>query len=77
MDYYTTIAADSFLLKKVKQGKKELVIKEQTVMVGQSGFCQKKLENFISYEQAYHQLIADLNCSAGTQHEHCIKRNSR
>ncbi len=60
LDYYTTIAADSFLLKKVKQGKKELVIKEQTVMVGQSAFAKRNLENFISYEQAYHQLIADL-----------------
>ena len=29
-------------------------------MVGQSVFAERKLEDFLSYEEAYHQLIADI-----------------
>jgi sugar (pentulose or hexulose) kinase len=58
-DYYATINADTSLLKRTKQGKKELIIKE-SAMVGQSAFAKRKLDSFGSYEEAYHQLIADI-----------------
>ena len=34
--------------------------KEKTAMTGQSVFSQRKLSEFSFYEQAYHQLIADI-----------------
>jgi sugar (pentulose or hexulose) kinase len=59
-DYYTTVAADTALLQKLKEGKKELVKREQSAMVGQSAFAKRDLKKFASYEKAYHQLIADI-----------------
>jgi sugar (pentulose or hexulose) kinase len=59
-DHYTVVAVDKELLRKQKQGKKELEKKEQTAMVGQSAFAKRNLQDFKSYEDAYHQLIADL-----------------
>jgi sugar (pentulose or hexulose) kinase len=58
--YYTTITADVSLLQKLKEGKNELVKKEQGAMVGQSAFAKRDLKKFTSYEKAYHQLIADI-----------------
>jgi sugar (pentulose or hexulose) kinase len=60
LEYYTKILPDMSLLKKSKQAKKELIMKEQSAMVGQSAFAKRKLESFASYEEAYHQLIADI-----------------
>jgi sugar (pentulose or hexulose) kinase len=59
-DHYTTMTADMTLLQKMKQGKKDLIKIGQTAMVGQSAFAKRKLKEFVSYEEAYHQLIADI-----------------
>jgi sugar (pentulose or hexulose) kinase len=60
LDYYTTVAADSELIRKTKQGKEQLQKKDQSAMVAQSAFGKRNLKDFASYEEAYHQLIADI-----------------
>lgn len=60
LNFYTTVSAESSLLKKVKPARKDLVLKEENAMIGQSAFSKRKLDEFTSYEEAYHQLIADI-----------------
>ncbi len=60
LDYYTTVSADAELLRKTKQSTEKLHKNEQSVMVGQSAFAKRDLTDFKHYEEAYHQLIADI-----------------
>ncbi len=60
LDYYSTVTADTELLQKTKQGKEKLRKNDQTAMVSQSAFAKRDLKDFKSYEEAYHQLIADI-----------------
>ena len=59
-DYYTTVSADAELLRKTKQSTEQLQKNERGVMGGQSAFAKRDLKDFKTYEEAYHQLIADL-----------------
>lgn len=59
-DYYATVTADIDVLQKIRPGKTQLQKKEQSAMVGQSAFADRKLEDFKTYEDAYRQLIADI-----------------
>jgi sugar (pentulose or hexulose) kinase len=58
-DYFTTVACDVEVLNKLKPVKKVRKA-EDKVMVSQSVFAERKLEDFLNYEEAYHQLIADI-----------------
>jgi sugar (pentulose or hexulose) kinase len=60
LDYYTAMTPDAALLKKIKTSNNTLQKKEQGVMVGQSAFAKRNLDDFTTYEEAYHQLIADI-----------------
>src|SRR5258706_12864592 len=60
LDYYSSVSADAELIRKTKQGKEQLQKTEQSAMVGQSAFAKRNLKEFASYEEAYHQLIADI-----------------
>ncbi|MDP4265287.1 MAG: FGGY family carbohydrate kinase [Bacteroidota bacterium] len=59
-DYYTTVTANDELMQKIKTGTGSLQKKEQSAMVGQSAFAKRNLAEFSNYEEAYHQLIADI-----------------
>ncbi|MBC7949173.1 MAG: carbohydrate kinase [Chitinophagaceae bacterium] len=59
-DHYTTVKPDLELMRKMRKRKNELQKKEQTAMVGQSAFAKRNLNEFKSYEEAYHQLIEDI-----------------
>lgn len=58
-NYFTTVACDEKILDKL-QTVKAADAKGETAMVQQSGFSQRDLNTFKSYEEAYHQLIADI-----------------
>jgi len=60
VDYYTTVKCDTSILKKVNPVIKQTTGKEKEAMTGQSSFAQRNLAAFTSYEEAYHQLIADI-----------------
>jgi sugar (pentulose or hexulose) kinase len=60
LDYYSTVAPDLELIRKNKPGKEQLQKREQSAMVGESAFGKRNLQEFATYEEAYHQLIADL-----------------
>jgi sugar (pentulose or hexulose) kinase len=60
VDYYKTVAADKKLIGKVRTGHSVRQHASETAMVGQSHFAERKLESFNNYEEAYHQLIADI-----------------
>jgi sugar (pentulose or hexulose) kinase len=59
-DYFQTVTYDANLLKRIKLqlGSKQSV--KDSAMVGASGFSERNLADFASYEEAYHQLIADI-----------------
>ena len=59
-NYYTSVKADTTLLYKLRKEEKEQLKKQQSPMVGQSAFGKRKLEEFKTYEEAYHQLIGDI-----------------
>lgn len=59
-DYYSTLSCNIDLLKKIKPVPAIKTVTEKDVMVGQSYFSQRDLHIFYSYEEAYHQLIADI-----------------
>ncbi|HYV90872.1 MAG TPA: FGGY family carbohydrate kinase [Chitinophagales bacterium] len=60
LDYYTTVSGDAQLLRKTKQSTKQIQKNEPSVMIGPSAFAKRELTGFKHYEEAYHQLIADL-----------------
>jgi sugar (pentulose or hexulose) kinase len=59
-DYFTGVACDVELLKKLKPGVKKMRKVDDKIMVGQSVFAERDLDDFRNYEEAYHQLIADI-----------------
>lgn len=59
-DYYTDVKCDVEILKKLKPGTKKIQSLSDKAMVGQSAFAGRELGRFANYEQAYHQLIADI-----------------
>jgi sugar (pentulose or hexulose) kinase len=59
-DYYTTVLADTELIRKTKEAKDQLRWGEQNATGGQSVFGKRNLKDFKNYEEAYHQLIADI-----------------
>ncbi|MEO5675834.1 MAG: DUF559 domain-containing protein [Chitinophagales bacterium] len=60
LNHYTTVSADSELLRKTKQSREQLQKNEQSVMAGPSAFAKRALTDFSHYEAAYNQLIADI-----------------
>jgi sugar (pentulose or hexulose) kinase len=59
-DYFTSVGCDTDLLHKLKAGKKKTARMNAQAMTGQSVFAERGLDEFSSYEEAYHQLIADI-----------------
>ncbi|HKO79096.1 MAG TPA: FGGY family carbohydrate kinase, partial [Chitinophagaceae bacterium] len=59
-NYFTTIAIDIDIIKKLKSVTKKKSGINTKPMVGQSVFEDRNLEDFQHYEEAYHQLIADI-----------------
>jgi sugar (pentulose or hexulose) kinase len=60
LDHYTGVTADPELLQRTKKAREQFQKKEQSAMVGQSAFAKRNLSEFSNYEEAYHQLIADI-----------------
>ncbi len=60
VDYFSTVNCDTALLKKLKPVNKKQQSSDNSAMIGQSYFAKRELSEFSSYEQAYHQLIADI-----------------
>ncbi len=60
LDYYKKIGANLNLIKKI--GTQNTLSNEtgKEVVIGQSSFGNRDLDEFTSYEEAYHQLISDL-----------------
>lgn len=58
--YYKTIFCDSSLLKKLQKQNAIKQFHSQTKMLQQSDFEKRSLNNFETYEEAYHQLMADI-----------------
>ena len=60
IDQYKEVKANFELLKKIKSFGTSTLNAQQGAMVGQSMFAERDLEKFKSYDEAYHQLIADI-----------------
>ena len=60
VDYFSTVNWDTALLKKLNPVNKKHQSSNNSAMIGQSYFAKRELSEFSSYEQAYHQLIADI-----------------
>ena len=60
VDYFSTVNWDTALLKKLNPVNKKHQSSNNSAMIGQSYFAKRELSEFLSYEQAYHQLIADI-----------------
>lgn len=59
-DYYKKVKADGVLLKKFRPAYKSMHTTGSTVMIGESGFSKRDLSAYKNYDEAYHQLIADI-----------------
>ena len=60
LTYYTTIEADTVLLKKQKLAIKNLQLMNEGSEPARSAFGKRKLEDYKNYEEAYHQFIVDI-----------------
>lgn len=60
VDYYKQVECDMKLMKRPDELKDFLKTDNGDVMIQQSLFEERKLSSFTNYEQAYHQLIADI-----------------
>lgn len=58
-NYFTTVALNEDILNKL-QPAKDLAIQGNTAMMSQSPFATRDIHSFANYEEAYHQLIADI-----------------
>jgi sugar (pentulose or hexulose) kinase len=58
--HYMNVEPDMAILRKLKVAGNELQKKQQSAMIGRSEFSKRNLNEFKSYEEAYHQLVADL-----------------
>jgi len=59
-DYFTSVSCDAQLLNKVKRSAKAGRKTSDRTMMSQSAFAERSLDTFRNYEEAYHQLIADI-----------------
>jgi sugar (pentulose or hexulose) kinase len=59
-DYFTRVKANDAIIKKLQLGNDRNREQSNTAMVGRSVFSERSLAAFDHYEEAYHQLIADL-----------------
>ena len=59
-DYFTSVSCDAQILSKLKTAAKRAKTTNDRMMVSQSDFADRNLDNFGNYEEAYHQLIADI-----------------
>lgn len=59
LNYFTTVALDEQILNKL-QPAKDIDAANNTAMVQQSQFGKRDITAFANYEEAYHQLIADI-----------------
>jgi L-fuculokinase len=59
-DYYKTVKADEKFLKKYKVETTGMHYVQETAMIEQSKFSSRNIDSFLTYEEAYHQLIADI-----------------
>ena len=59
-NYFTTVLYDQDIINKLKPGKIVKAKASNGGMVKQSNFNERDLNGFYSYEEAYHQLIADI-----------------
>lgn len=59
-DYFTSVALDTDIIKKLRPEKEKARSISMKPMIGQSTFADRKLDDFLDYEEAYHQLIADI-----------------
>ena len=60
LNYFTAVLYDAEILKKLQPGKSSKANAGNGAMVHQSDFAERDLNTFASYEEAYHQLIADI-----------------
>jgi len=60
LNYYTSVAVDTELLKKQKHTIKNLQLMNEGSEPARSAFGKRKLEEYKNYEEAYHQLITDI-----------------
>lgn len=59
-DYFTTVACSTEILNSLKPAINKMKMADDKVMVSQSAFADRDLNDFKNYEEAYHQLIADI-----------------
>jgi len=59
-DYFAGIAYDPKILIKLSSGNKRNIKSKRAAKIGQSFFEARNLNTFLNYEEAYHQLIADI-----------------
>ena len=59
-DYFTSVVCDVEILNKFKPAMKKVQKANGGVMIGQSLFAERNLDDFLNYEEAYHQLISDI-----------------
>jgi len=57
---YKTVVFDNAILKKLDKKNRTKTIETSTAMVQQSIFASRPLQNFETYEEAYHQLMLDI-----------------
>ena len=60
VDRFKKVKADLGLMKKMKPSASSTYNSQNGAMVGQSKFAKRDLSKFKDYEEAYHQLIADI-----------------
>ena len=60
LNYYSEVMVDTELLKKQKHSIKNLQLMNEGSEPARSAFGKRKLEDYKNYEEAYHQLIADI-----------------
>ncbi len=59
-DYYKGVKVNEKLLAKHKPNKQVMHQVQDTAMVEQSKFSKREIDKFANYDEAYHQLIADI-----------------
>ena len=60
VDHYKKVKADPGLLKKLKPSGGSTYNAQNGAMIGQSKFAKRDLGKFTNYDEAYHQLMADI-----------------
>jgi sugar (pentulose or hexulose) kinase len=60
MDHYSGVAFDTRMTGKLNPPDKKNIKNDGAAMIGQSFFGARNLSSFLNYEEAYHQLMADI-----------------